>query len=357
MAAVLPLPSSPGLVPRAGRSGRSAGARRPHATRWRAATDRRRLPAASVRRRGTRARARGGGGPGGCGARGSSLAPAERRPQVTSVVVRTRRHVVVDRRRGRARRRSARRSSTRSSPRAAPPACAAARRSPGSAGDRDRPRGRGRCTTRRSNPGVRWIRALPVLPGERRQGRGLARRRRRRCDPAPARVPRLRSPLHDLRAASRKSRLLVVKRSGEIEPFDRAKLRGRYRARGAPAGSTTGRSTRSSARSRRSCGPRAARSRSERVGLAVLERLRSLDHVAYLRFASVYKGFEDLADFEREVVELQKTTAPKQRRTARSGWLPGVACAHVHECKPSRTPSDQDVRHPESVDAGVTTVL
>ena len=40
---------------------------------------------------------------------------------------------------------------------------------------------------------------------------------------------------------------------------------------------------------------------------------RGLDHVAYLRFASVYKGFEDLADFEREVVELQKTTAPKRR--------------------------------------------
>jgi transcriptional repressor NrdR len=52
---------------------------------------------------------------------------------------------------------------------------------------------------------------------------------------------------------------------------------------------------------------------SERVGVAVLERLRTLDHVAYLRFASVYKGFEDLADFEREVGELQKTTAPKQR--------------------------------------------
>ena len=35
--------------------------------------------------------------------------------------------------------------------------------------------------------------------------------------------------------------------------------------------------------------------------------------VAYLRFASVYKGFEDLADFEREVGELQKTTEPKRR--------------------------------------------
>ena len=60
------------------------------------------------------------------------------------------------------------------------------------------------------------------------------------------------------------------------------------------------------------------------MGVAVLERLRALDPVSYLRFASVYKGFEDLADFEAEVVELQrgaqaldlgrpleKTTAPK----------------------------------------------
>ena len=53
--------------------------------------------------------------------------------------------------------------------------------------------------------------------------------------------------------------------------------------------------------------------RSDRVGMAVLERLRALDHVAYLRFASVYKGFEDLSDFEREVGELQKTTEPKRR--------------------------------------------
>ena len=51
----------------------------------------------------------------------------------------------------------------------------------------------------------------------------------------------------------------------------------------------------------------------DRVGMAVLERLRALDHVAYLRFASVYKGFEDLADFEREVGELQKHTEPKPR--------------------------------------------
>jgi len=55
---------------------------------------------------------------------------------------------------------------------------------------------------------------------------------------------------------------------------------------------------------------------SDRIGVTVLEQLRGLDHVAYLRFASVYKGFEDLADFEREVVELQKTTEPKRRRSS-----------------------------------------
>ena len=56
---------------------------------------------------------------------------------------------------------------------------------------------------------------------------------------------------------------------------------------------------------------------SERVGLAVLERLRVLDPVSYLRFASVYKGFEDVTDFEREVAVLQKSTEPK-RHPARS---------------------------------------
>ena len=40
---------------------------------------------------------------------------------------------------------------------------------------------------------------------------------------------------------------------------------------------------------------------SERIGVAVLGRLRSLDEVAYVRFASVYKDFDDARDFEREV--------------------------------------------------------
>jgi transcriptional repressor NrdR len=106
--------------------------------------------------------------------------------------------------------------------------------------------------------------------------------------------------------------LLVRKRSREVEPFDRAKLRaGVERAATNRLDATTLEAIVSEVEEElRALGGEVG---SDRVGLAVLERLRNLDHVAYLRFASVYKGFEDLADFEREVGELQKTTAPKQR--------------------------------------------
>jgi transcriptional repressor NrdR len=44
---------------------------------------------------------------------------------------------------------------------------------------------------------------------------------------------------------------------------------------------------------------------SNEVGLAILGPLRDLDEVAYLRFASVYRGFETLADFEAEIEQLR----------------------------------------------------
>ena len=50
---------------------------------------------------------------------------------------------------------------------------------------------------------------------------------------------------------------------------------------------------------------------SEAIGLAVLDRLRLVDGVGYLRFASVYKGFTDPGDFTREAGLLAKSTAPK----------------------------------------------
>ena len=106
--------------------------------------------------------------------------------------------------------------------------------------------------------------------------------------------------------------LHVANRSGESEPFDAAKLRkGIERAAsGRLDDHAIDDAVAAIEDELRELGGEVP---SERVGMAVLERLRALDAVAYLRFASVYKGFEDLADFEREVGELQKTTAPKHR--------------------------------------------
>jgi len=46
---------------------------------------------------------------------------------------------------------------------------------------------------------------------------------------------------------------------------------------------------------------------SKKIGEMALERLRDLDKVAYVRFASVYRQFEDIDEFNRELKELQKT--------------------------------------------------
>lgn len=107
--------------------------------------------------------------------------------------------------------------------------------------------------------------------------------------------------------------LVVVKRSGTTEAFDLEKVTAGI------AFAVTGRGIDDETvvalagdveDQMRSMGAEVA---SEQVGLAVLERLGTLDQVAYLRFASVYKGFEDASDFERELTLLTKTTAPKRR--------------------------------------------
>ena len=55
---------------------------------------------------------------------------------------------------------------------------------------------------------------------------------------------------------------------------------------------------------------------SARVGELAMERLRALDHIAYIRFASVYQSFEDLATLKREVDSLfaQRETEPEPAR-------------------------------------------
>jgi transcriptional repressor NrdR len=53
------------------------------------------------------------------------------------------------------------------------------------------------------------------------------------------------------------------------------------------------------------------------VGLAILGPLRELDEVAYLRFASVYRGFESLEDFEAEIAVLRAEREPLAEEPAR----------------------------------------
>jgi transcriptional repressor NrdR len=107
--------------------------------------------------------------------------------------------------------------------------------------------------------------------------------------------------------------LVVVKRSGTREPFDRRKLIDGLRAacKNRPVSEQMLAELSDAVEESLRLHPDAVSS--EEIGRAVLERLRDVDEVGYMRFASVYKGFEGLGDFEREVGMLIKTTAPKTR--------------------------------------------
>ncbi len=112
--------------------------------------------------------------------------------------------------------------------------------------------------------------------------------------------------------------LAVIKRSGVTEPFRRDKVVSGVRraCQGRPvdddALALLAQQVEDAVRA-----TGAAEVDSGEVGLAILGPLRRLDEVAYLRFASVYRGFNSLADFETEIVAL---------RTAQLG-LPPVAAA------------------------------
>ena len=56
---------------------------------------------------------------------------------------------------------------------------------------------------------------------------------------------------------------------------------------------------------------------SQDVGLEVLAELKKLDQVAYMRFASVYKDFQEVSDFEQELGMLLQKRAPAKPRTRR----------------------------------------
>ncbi len=100
--------------------------------------------------------------------------------------------------------------------------------------------------------------------------------------------------------------LMVAKRSGATEPFTRDKIvNGVRRAcQGRPVTedqlAILAQQVEDTIRARGS-----GEIASHEVGLAILGPLRELDEVAYLRFASVYRSFESLADFEEEIVALR----------------------------------------------------
>jgi transcriptional repressor NrdR len=100
--------------------------------------------------------------------------------------------------------------------------------------------------------------------------------------------------------------LAVVKRSGVTEPFSRSKIVSGVRkaCQGRPvdddALAVLAQRVEETVRARG-----AAEIPSNEVGLAILGPLRELDEVAYLRFASVYRSFDSLADFEREIAALR----------------------------------------------------
>jgi transcriptional repressor NrdR len=114
--------------------------------------------------------------------------------------------------------------------------------------------------------------------------------------------------------------LVVEKRDGEEEAFDRAKIvEGIRRAcKNRPVSDEqilaladeVEEAIRSNGRKRIP---------SAEIGREVLDRLRALDEVAYLRFASVYKGFQELTDFERELLSLLKKSPQPESHRERIG--------------------------------------
>jgi len=125
---------------------------------------------------------------------------------------------------------------------------------------------------------------------------GQAIRRRRSCQACGRRFTTV-----------EEATLAVIKRSGVTEPFSRAKvITGVRRAcQGRPvdedALALLAQRVEEAVRAT-GC----AEIPSNEVGLAILGPLRELDQVAYLRFASVYRSFDSIDDFEAEIEALRR---------------------------------------------------
>jgi transcriptional repressor NrdR len=136
--------------------------------------------------------------------------------------------------------------------------------------------------------------------------RGTAIRRRRECRSCGRRY----STFERIEEVG----LAVIKRDGSKEPYDREKVVGGIRQaiknRPVAEDQVLDLAGRVEQRLRRK-GPQVT---TQEIGLEVLAQLRKLDQVAYMRFASVYKDFQQLTDFERELgLMLQKREPAKKR--------------------------------------------
>jgi transcriptional repressor NrdR len=100
--------------------------------------------------------------------------------------------------------------------------------------------------------------------------------------------------------------LSVVKRCGVTEPFSRLKVMDGVRkaCQGRPVDEDQ--LALLAQKVEEACRDKAEIA-SHEVGLAILGPLKDLDEVAYLRFASVYRSFESLSDFEAEITALRAT--------------------------------------------------
>jgi len=131
---------------------------------------------------------------------------------------------------------------------------------------------------------------------------GTATRRRRQCQQCQARFTTVETVA-----------LTVIKRSGASEPFSRDKVAaGVKRAcQGRPVSDDDLAVLAHQVEEKiRATGQAAVES--GEVGLAILGPLRALDEVAYLRFASVYRSFESIEDFAREIAVLRGAAHPTE---------------------------------------------
>ena len=132
---------------------------------------------------------------------------------------------------------------------------------------------------------------------------GIAIRRRRQCATCGRRF-----------TTAENATLMVVKRSGASEPFSRAKVVAGVRkaCQGRPVSDDDlALLAQQVEEAVRAAGSAAVDT--HEVGMAILGPLRELDEVAYLRFASVYRSFESLEDFESEITLLRAEREPVGR--------------------------------------------